>query len=100
MCNHLLIKSVHNAGQGEEYVAAARRFLKGYRNETGWDLETALVRELGVLMLARVDGTSPVEYTDGDTEAALRAASKRALSERVGDLDRFLAILDRERDAP
>jgi 5-methylthioribose kinase len=99
LCNHLLIKSVHNAEQGEEYVAAARRFLERYRDETGWDLEAALVRELGVLMLARVDGKSPVEYTDEDTEAALRAASKRALTERVESLDRFLAILDRERDA-
>jgi len=104
MCNHLLIKSVHNAEQGEEYVAAARRFIDAYGEvidrgpETEWDVEAPLVRELGILMLARVDGKSPVEYTEASTEAALRAASKRALTEGVENLDRFLSILARERD--
>ncbi|MFB6295450.1 MAG: phosphotransferase family protein [Halobacteriales archaeon] len=105
MCNHLLIKSVHNADRGEEFVAAARRFIDAYEGVIGrdpgteWEVETPLVRELGVLMLARVDGKSPVEYTDEPTESRLRAASKRALTERVENLDRFLAILAEERDS-
>ncbi|MFB6219283.1 MAG: phosphotransferase family protein [Halobacteriaceae archaeon] len=97
--NHLLIKSVYNHGQGSEYEAAARDLWEAYREAVAWDVEYGTVRELAVLMLARVDGKSPVEYvTTEPVKEALRAAAKRALRDGTDDLDAFFAHVARERD--
>lgn len=99
MLNHLLINSVHNAGHFEGYVSAARRFYEAYADTSGWNLEAAVTRELAVLMLARVDGKSSLEYTDEVTEDALRSASKHALVDHIEEFNRFLDILATERAA-
>lgn len=59
MLNHLFIKSVYNVEQRSAYHTATEAFWKGYRT-AGFDIERETVQELGVLMLARVDGKSPV----------------------------------------
>ncbi len=90
MLNHLFIKSVYNADRGEEYREAATAFFEAYDDRVPWDIEGETVEELGVLMLARVDGKSPVEYVErAATKEALRAIAKRTLTEPVRDLDAF-----------
>ena len=73
--NHLLLKALRFREWSPSYVAAARGFWSSYAvvapgvDET----ELAAARELGVLMLARIDGKSPVEYiTDEATKALVR----------------------------
>ena len=58
MMNHLFIKSVYNHEQQSEYLDAAFAFWDAYDEGVSWDIETETVTELGVLMLARVDGKS------------------------------------------
>jgi aminoglycoside phosphotransferase (APT) family kinase protein len=87
MLNHLLIKSVHNAARHGAYADAARTFWRAYDERVEWDCERETVRELGVLMLARVDGKSPVEYVDDATAETLRDVAKRLLRSDVGTLD-------------
>jgi len=81
MLSHLFIKSVYRAADGEAYVDAATSFLDAYRAEQ--ELSTArerhLLTELGVLLLARVDGKSPVEYVE-------RAATKDQIRTLAGQL--------------
>lgn len=69
MLSHLFIKSVYRAEDGETYVRAATSFLDAYRGERGLptERERYLVTELGILLLARVDGKSPVEYVERET---------------------------------
>lgn len=124
MLNHLLIKSVYRAGERAVYVDAARRFWRAYANavagngnveserndesdrdvesdrnaEFDWDVESDTVRELAVLMLARVDGKSPVEYvTAEETKAVLRSTAKSALATGVETIDAFISLLAEER---
>jgi 5-methylthioribose kinase len=62
--NHLLLKSVYL--QNRQLKVAALEFcglLQSMVREP-W-LESAVIRHLGALMLARVDGKSPVEYIHG-----------------------------------
>jgi len=97
MCNHLFIKSVYNRGRHDAYVEAAFAFRDAYRERVDWPFEAATVRELGVLMLARVDGKSPVQYVTREAVTdALRRIAKRALTEDVDDIDAFAALTDEE----
>ncbi|RDZ39507.1 hypothetical protein C5C07_19240 [Haloferax sp. Atlit-4N] len=94
MLNHLFIKSLYNHTQCVEYTATAEAFWDAY--ESGSKLESNFERsvlvELGVLMLARVDGKSPVEYVENaETKSKLRTLAKRAIR---GDLTSLEAFCD------
>ncbi len=73
--NHLLLKCVRRPAQTPEYLACfdalARAYLTGVRWEPAAQLEARAATLLCGLLLARVDGKSPVEY--------LRAPGNRAL---------------------
>ena len=90
--NHLLIKSIVNAHVQQDYFQAVSALLAGYRDEltgVGWtELQAETLRQLGCLMLARIDGKSPVEYiNDEATKEMVRRVSKFILNERPGVVD-------------
>lgn len=75
--NHLLLKSIKFAPNRSAYLDAARAFLKGY----GEDIP-GLSFHLGWLMLARMDGKSPVEYiTTEEARAPIRAVARKLIAE-------------------
>jgi 5-methylthioribose kinase len=93
MLNHLYIKSIYNHGQHASYAAAAERFWAAYDRAVDWDIERETVAELAVLLLARVDGKSPVEYVDREAVAdALRRVAKRTLRGDAERLPEFAAL--------
>lgn len=94
MLNHLFIKSVYNHESGDEYVGAAESFYESYAAEVPWDLEREVASELAVLMLARIDGKSPVEYvTDPGVADAIRTIARRAIKAEVSGLAEFTGIV-------
>ena len=64
--NHLLLKSLHLPSQATAFGRAAAGFWDAFRAAAGWSdgavLEAEVMGHLGCLLLARVDGKSPVEY--------------------------------------
>jgi 5-methylthioribose kinase len=97
LLNHLFIKSVYRADRQAAYLTAARRFWSTYAARVGWDVEAATVAELGVLLLARVDGKSPVEYVTSEATAdALRCAARRTLTSDVSEIEAVAAIVAEE----
>ena len=72
MLNHLTLKAIHQPRMAGEYNAAARAFWSAYVDTASPvidepdRLEYETVRQLGVLLLARIDGKSPAEYITGD----------------------------------
>ena len=66
LLNHLLLKALHLPGDAEEFLGLASRALSAYESELGQArFETVAASApalLLCLMLARVDGKSPVEY--------------------------------------
>ncbi len=64
--NHLLLKCVHRPAATAAYLGAYDRLLAGYLDWVDWEPRAALERRaarlLPGLLLARVDGKSPVEY--------------------------------------
>lgn len=99
MLNHLFIKSVYNNRRREEYIGAALRFWDAYEKSVEWDIEHETVTELGVLMLARIDGKSPVEYIKKSSVAdVLRRTAKRTLTDDVREIREFATIAREESD--
>lgn len=78
LLNHLLLKAVHLSAPAElQRLAAAfwealRRSMPGLPD---W-LETAALRHLGCLHLARVDGKSPAEYLSEEGRAMVRGLAE------------------------
>jgi aminoglycoside phosphotransferase (APT) family kinase protein len=82
MLNHLLLKTIRRPESAASYRAAGVAFLDVYRDEAGpaLDFDPAfLCGQIGCLMVARVDGKSPVEYLSEAERMAARAAGARLL---------------------
>ena len=82
MLNHLLIKAFIRADV--RYRDAAHVFLDAYGPSTS--LEAKTLRHVAVLMLARVDGKSPLAYLSEVDRLRLRAFARRRILEPVATL--------------
>jgi len=75
--NHLFLKAFHIPRARQSLLSAARRFLDVWLKqlpETGkGEAESRFLGLLPCLLLARVDGKSPVEYLDENTRNTVRA---------------------------
>ncbi|MFO1302489.1 MAG: phosphotransferase [Burkholderiales bacterium] len=73
LLNHLMLKSALRPADATAYRAAAHALVGAYRGHVRWEpwagLESRTAALLPGLMLARVDGKSPVEYLVGHPAA-------------------------------
>ena len=76
--NHLLLKSVWRPQWRDRYLRCFDALAAGYLSRIDWerteDLEARCAELLPALLLARIDGKSPVEYI---TEASDKALVRR-----------------------
>jgi 5-methylthioribose kinase len=84
--NHLLLKIVHNPDAAHALQMAVEALLEGHANSDAPEHVSAVQARatalLPALLLARVDGKSPVEYLiDPQKKAAVRAVGRRFLLE-------------------
>jgi 5-methylthioribose kinase len=88
--NHLFLKEIHNPAWAAAYARAREAFWARYLATVGEQpacLERDTVAQLGCVMLARIDGKSPVEYIVAEAEKDLvRRVSGRILREGPGTL--------------
>lgn len=77
---HLLIKAVHQSQASMDLLACARAFLKSwYSHSEVPDDQSHLVRQIGCMLLARVDGKSPVGYLDPSGQHKIRNIGRQLL---------------------
>lgn len=92
--NHLILKSVHL--NSPVHLEEARTLWSSYWSQSAFArLEGEAVRTLAALMLARVDGKSPVEYLDDKEREMVRKVSCILIQERE---EAFAPLLWRVRD--
>ncbi len=98
--NHLLLKCLWVPAVApkflEAYSALAEAYLAGLSWEGRNELEERTARLLPGLMLARVDGKSPVEYLAESGKAIIRRAARALLAEPVQRLGNVAAALMEE----
>jgi 5-methylthioribose kinase len=97
--NHLILKAIKFPERSGSYLAAAAHFWHVYaeRLTPGPDpeIEATTIRELGCLLLARIDGKSKIEYiTDEPTRAFVRDLAREVLLASEISLDALLALVD------
>jgi len=93
--NHLLLKCIWVPAKSREYCAAFMALKDAYFTRVDWedaaDLDVRTAAVLGGLLLARIDGKSPVEYiTAEDDKAFVRAAAREFLTQPSLCLDDLL----------
>lgn len=95
--SHLILKAFALAAP-HAYLALARAFWESYSAAVGrllGELESPTVREVGCLLLARIDGKSPVEYIgDEEVKDAVRSCARRLLTGSGSDVHEMLASLE------
>jgi aminoglycoside phosphotransferase (APT) family kinase protein len=92
---HLLLKSVRLPASAPRLRTAAHALATAYSVHVTWepaeDCAERVATLLPALALARVDGTSPVEYLDDDERAVIRAAAGTMLCEPVRTVPEAIA---------
>ena len=96
--NHLLLKGAWQPQWRSRYVELFNTLIDAYRGHVAWEPWPAVQERtstlLPALLLARVDGKSPVEYLTGDTVGAVRAFARAAITDPLP----LKAIASRWRD--
>jgi D-3-phosphoglycerate dehydrogenase len=95
LLSHLLLKSMRRRADAARLGDAAAAVIEGYRREGPQILDAKLSRLTGMLVLARLEGDSPVEYLD----SLDRAAVKRVALDAILHPDQNpLSIFDKARE--
>ena len=82
MTSHLLLKSLHRPPDAGRLRGVASAFLDAYRATDAPAFERQdLTGHVGCLVLARVDGKSPVDYLDTKARESARALGRRLLKD-------------------
>lgn len=100
LLNHLFLKTFHQPRFADLYMDAARAFWQtlagglGLKPQAASAFERMTLRHLGGLMLARIDGKSPVEYIrDEATKECVRRVAKRILVERPAEIEEVIGLV-------
>jgi 5-methylthioribose kinase len=99
--SHLLLKAIKRPDDRSRIFELARSFWRGYAAAVSYRPADELVERgvghLGVCLLARVDGTSPVDYlTEERQRDAARRLGRRLLRERPPTREEVLCTADVE----
>jgi 5-methylthioribose kinase len=105
LLNHLFLKAFHQPQFAGPYLLAAREFwgelVRGAAEAPLVDFETMTMRHLGALMLARIDGKSPVEYIRNETtKEHARRFSKWLMLEGIHSLEDTLSAAREALEVP
>jgi 5-methylthioribose kinase len=98
---HLFLKAVRLPAQRADYFSLTRAFWRGYAAEARFcplqELGRRGVGHFAACLLARVDGTSPVEYLpEGPKREAVRRLGRRLLTRPPASWEDVLALGDEE----
>lgn len=96
--NHLLLKAIHRPEDGRKLLDAAQSFWTAYARHVSWeslsDLEQRVCALLPALMLARVDGKSPVEYLSKSDQETARSIAIPLVARPVDCLTAVFEAID------
>jgi 5-methylthioribose kinase len=98
--SHLLLKAVKRSHDRQRHFELTRRFWRGYAAEAAFlphgELQRRGIEHCGVCLLARIDGTSPVEYlSEEDKRTVVRQLGRRMLLERPRQWSEVLEMAEK-----
>ncbi len=97
--NHLILKAVHIRSSRNNLLTSIKKFWAAYRTQITWEETAALEKRvcalLPALMLARVDGKSPVEYLDANEQTQVRSLAISLIEKPEDSLEDLVNRLSR-----
>jgi len=99
LITHLLLKLVYNSHINERYIDAVQTFWEAYRRKLrnrNKGLEDKVVRHIGTLLLARVNGKSPVKYLSKEKREIPRTVGRKILLERCSRIQQVIDYIDEQ----
>jgi 5-methylthioribose kinase len=101
---HLVLKAIHGPDARHSYFELTRAFWRGYSAAVRFrpiaELQRRGIAHGGACLLARVDGTSPVDYLSGPARMIARRLGTRMLLEQPTAWEEVLAMCDDELAVP
>lgn len=99
--SHLLLKAVKRHQQRQQYFDLTRAFWKAYAQEVRFrsatDLEARGIAHAAVCLLARIDGTSPVDYLPEELKrTAVRRLGRQVLRDQPRRWEEVLTLCESE----
>ncbi|MEO8080559.1 MAG: phosphotransferase [Caldimonas sp.] len=98
--NHLLLKCLWNPSARDAFLASFDALAESYLDAVDWEPRASLERRAAALLpgllLARVDGKSPVEYLKGEADREVVRRAARGLLQRPVDRLQSVAAAWRE----
>jgi 5-methylthioribose kinase len=99
--SHLVLKAAKYHMRRREFFDLTRAFWRGYAREVHFrplpELEARGAGHFAVCALARIDGTSPIDYLPEEPKReAMRNVGRRVLRERPGRWEEVLEIVEIE----
>jgi len=95
--NHLILKAIHMPEHAETLLVEVAEFWSAYAQHCSWEnvelLESRVCETLPALMLARVDGKSPVEYLAGATRELVREYAREQLVRPATSVSELLGMV-------
>ncbi len=85
MLNHLTLKAIHQPDLAPQFNAAGTAFWSAYcanaptSSADATRLQLDSIRQMGVLLLARIDGKSPAEYITTDAQKSMARRMARTI---------------------
>jgi aminoglycoside phosphotransferase (APT) family kinase protein len=98
LLNHLVIKAMVVDSHRMALVAAATKAWRAYQDGIEWEaaetVERRVIALLPALMLARVDGKSPLDYLDERSGSVVRDRARQLLAEPPVSLEAIIDLKD------
>ena len=95
--NHFILKALHVTSHRSAYLGLCETFWQAYRAEIQFEdhsqLEMRISQLVPMLLLARVDGKSPVEYLTDKTAIEIRALALTLLNKQPTTISQLLSYL-------
>ena len=96
--SHVILKAIKRRREREAFFELTRAFWRGYGREVKFrpleELQARGIGHFGLCVLARIDGTSPVDYlTDEVDRTMARTLGRRVLHERPTEWEDVLAMI-------
>ncbi len=93
--SHLLLKAIKRSHDRQRHFELTRRFWQGYKAEATFlpqmELQRRGIEHCGVCLLARIDGTSPVDYLpEEEKKEVVRRLGRHVLLDRLCRWDEVL----------
>ncbi len=95
--NHLILKAIHLPAARRKMFESANLLWEAYASAVDWEdadrLQARVCDLLPMLMLARIDGKSPVEYLSENNRERVRNISIQMIKQRSTDLGSLIGCI-------